>query len=366
MPLKASTFNGLNQRMETHEKLLAQLYAKGSMIGVMPNTPLSIEGMFVRNNYEIEPLRITALMPDGDIIDVNESVQINIPILYGNVYYLGVAKSEEFVEFESDDVPYIRPAYVCKIVTLEELKEGKMMPLSRFSVVNGNFTIDKDYELPYLFMGSSPTLLAKRDTISEQVLEISRHPKLVVPDAARLFSELFFELKTLNGDSQTERFIHILKKIVLAMEYFIMPQGDDKIPTVEPEMLDLTPFFEWLRQYLSKATEVLDNVVIEDNSIDYEKLKEEIKAEIYERINPELYERLINDLKVNLYDRLKTALTVDLTEYIDNVVSPHLKETITEEVRQQLKQPLYDELYEALYNALYVPEEEEELFIPKI
>ena len=366
MPLKTSTFKGLNSRMEAHEQLLGRLFSNGTIIGVIPNTPLNIEGVFVRNNYELEPLRITALMPDGSLIDINETVQVNIPILYGNVYYLAVAKSDELVEFESDDVPYMRPAYKYSIVPLEELKEGKMMPLTRFSVVNGTFSIDKDYELPHIFLGSSATLLERRDKIAEQLLEISRHPKLVVPDAVRLFAQLAFELKTLNGDSKTDRFVRLLKKVVLALEYFVMPQGDDKIPTVEPEILDLTPFFEWLNQYLSKSTEVLDNVVIEDNSIDYEKLKEEIKAEIYERVNPELYERLINDLKVNLYDRLKQALTIDLTEYIDNIVAPRLKETVTEEVRQALKQPLYDELYEALYNALYVPEEEEELFIPKI
>ena len=49
--------------------------------------------------------------------------------------------------------------------------------------------------------------------------------------------------------------------------------------------------------YLSGANTVLDGLVLEDDTIDYEALLAQAKQELYERLNPELYEKLLLQIK---------------------------------------------------------------------
>ena len=68
----------------------------------------------------------------------------------------------------------------------------------------------------------------------------------------------------------------------------------------QPSYTDIQSWLQWLDDYLGGAAVILDGVVLEDNTIDYEALLAQAKAELYERLHPELIEKLLADMKEEL------------------------------------------------------------------
>ena len=129
---------------------------------------------------------------------------------------------------------------------------------------------------------------------------------------------------------------------------------------------------------------VLDKVVLVDNTIDYEALLKQAKAELYAQLHEELIVKLLEETKEKLITLVKEEMqnalaqqTQALTDYINNEMKPVLMEELRTEMNRSLKlmeddlkenlyERLYQELFEHLFNALYVPEPESERFIPLI
>lgn len=366
MPLKAQTFEGLYRNIDTRDKLLLKLYGEGAQVGILPDTEVAVDGVFVRNTFEIDRLRITALLRDGNIIDADETMSISIPMLSGDAYYLGIAPSGESIAFESKDVRYLRPKYAYALLTMDELQRSSHMPIAKFRIDNNQFHIDSSYILPYLLIGGCQALLDYHKAVAEKLYALCQHPNLVDPDGHHTILQQLFDFKTLGSDTKTSEWAKRLQEIALSIDYFVMRPNSRQQELPQPSVLDLRPYLEWVLQFIDQAIGVLDTVVIEDNSIDYDKLKQEIKDEIYARVNPELYQRLIEDLQEKLRTELSEKLTATLSEYIATVVQPMMSEKLAAELSQSLQSELYPALYDALYQALYIPPEEEEDFMPMI
>ena len=131
---------------------------------------------------------------------------------------------------------------------------------------------------------------------------------------------------------------------------------------------DIVNWLNWLLGYLHSAETILDKVVLEDHSIDFDELKAQVKAELYERLYPELYERLYAELKPKLYAEISEELMAKLTDYIETRFKSELHDLLSGELSEELSEQLYERLYDSLYNALYVPteKEEQEEFVPLI
>ena len=132
------------------------------------------------------------------------------------------------------------------------------------------------------------------------------------------------------------------------------------------------------------AIAVLDKVVLEDNTIDYDALLKQAKAELYAQLHEELIVKLLAETKEELLKMVKEELenslaqqTQTLTDYINNTLKPSLQEHFIEEMKRSLAimeddlsekiyERLYEGLFEHLFNALYVPEPEDEKFVPLI
>ena len=139
-----------------------------------------------------------------------------------------------------------------------------------------------------------------------------------------------------------------------------------RIDIPAPNLNDVQQWLRWLQEYLTGAVSILDQVVLEDNTIDYMALLEQAKKELYERLNPELREALLLQIKEELREELQTRLSTTLTDFINDSVKPTLHDSLQSELDPSLHERLYTELYDALYNALFVPEAEEEAYFPMI
>ena len=153
---------------------------------------------------------------------------------------------------------------------------------------------------------------------------------------------------------------------------------------LEPKQSDVVQWLHWFSNFLAGAIVVLDKVVLEDNTIDYDALLRQAKAELYAQLHEELIEKLLAETKEELLKLVKEELqnslaqqTQTLIDYTNNTLKPSMQEHLHSEMKNSmielesvLKEKLYERLYEMLFehlfNALYVPEPESEKFVPMI
>ena len=176
-----------------------------------------------------------------------------------------------------------------------------------------------------------------------------------------------FMMKAYDMEGRVADFISLTQQIAQAIDYFIItPYTEEPIEIPKPVQADIMLWLRWLESYLAGAISVLDGLVLEDDTIDYEALLAQAKKELYEQLNPELYAKLLEDIKNELREELHDKLSATLTNYMDNTMKPDLGRILSQELNEKLYDKLYTELFEHLFNALYVPEPEEKEFIPMI
>ena len=385
MEITAQTFIGLEEKLDFQQRISIRAALGSTRMGLLPGAKLTCEGIFVKNTYEIERLECTALLPSGRIVDANEQAVVAIPMVFGDSYYLTVGLGEGTTVFEKDGVAYVRPHYEYAIKNLEETEDSDVMPLVHFLVKDGVFSIDTDYIPPCLMMTCDSHFEAYLRMYIGQMELISGHRNLEEGDGKRAMLRYLFVLKGFSVKNSVKDFIGQMQEIAQAIDYFIMrPHSEQPVEIAEPRQADIHLWLEWMSSYLSGAMTVLDQVVLEDNTIDYDALLRQAKAELYAQLHEELIVKLLAETKEELLRLVKEELqssldqqTRTLTDYVNNTMRPELHEQLEQEMKtevERLKDVLTDRLYEQLYtvlfehlfNALYVPEPEDEKFVPLI
>lgn len=370
MEMTAQTLAGMNQHIDFQQQVAIQAALGNTRVGLVPNAPFNNKGNFVRNTFEIENFRCMALLPSGRIIDADEQAVVTIPMLYGSQYYLTVGFGEELTEFEKEGVAYIRPQYTYQLNTLEELEGKEVIPVVRFSVNDGVFSVDDSYIPPTLQLVSDVRYQEHIQQLVSRLEALVTHEHMVDEFGTRALLHFLFLLKSYNLKNLTSDFVQFTQEIAQAVCYYILTphtQAEQavEIPTASPYDVEL--WLRWLDNYLGGAVSVLDQLVIEDHSIDFDELKAQIKAELYAQMTPELHDKLLSEIKEELRTELEQHLSETLTRYIEETLKPTLHDQLIEELDAELYQKLYDALYEALYNALFVPTvKEEDTFMPLI
>lgn len=368
MELTANTFKELANNLYTKQKI-ANCIANNNRIGILPDEKFDCTGNFVKNVLEIPHFRCLALLPSGQIIDAEEDVSVKIPILYGNKYYLTVGVGKEKITFDKKEVTLMRPQYVYGIHTLEEVEQSDLMPVMKFIVADGRFSINKNYIPPCLLINANEQFGNYVKQYTETLDSISSHANLEEGEAKRCILHYKFVLESYDPRHSTCELMQFLQEIAHALEYHIVrPNSENKpeIPSYTP--YDAEEWLNWFDNYLKGMVTILDNVVLEDHSIDYEQLKEDLRKEIYDRVYPELYEQIKKEILERFNPDMEKQIKEALTNYVDQDLRQQLDESLTEKLDKSLQEQLYPRLYDTLYDALYVPveEEEEKEYIPQI
>ena len=367
LELTADTFLNWEERLDFRQRLALQVALGHHRLGLLPEAEFRCKGIFVKNKLEIDHLRCLAVLPSGRIIDADEPVTIAIPMLYGNEYYLAVGIGEGQISFEKEDVPFTRPQYEYAILSMEEMQQADVFPLMRFNVKEGVFSIDESYIPAYLVLSSDERFKTYLDTYTDAIASLAQHANLEEGDSKRMLMRYQFLLKGYHLQQSVYEFVQLTEEIAQAIDYFIVtPHAEQPMPIPQPQSRDWQKWLEWFAGYLSAASSILDGVVLEDNTIDYEALLAQAKQELYDRLNPELYEKLLLSIKDELREEISQALTTTLTAYIHDTVRPELEQALGKQLYDYLFENLYLKLFDNLFNALYVPEPEEEKFIPQI
>ena len=357
-------------------------------MGRLPDMPFVCKGGFVKNHFEADNFRCMALLPSGKLVDADEDLSVDIPMLFGDRYYLTVGITDEQREFESEGIPYITPRYVYSIHTQEEIEQGDMLPLVRFKAKDGLLSIDTDFIPPCLVLETDDRFKAYANKFTDHVQRLAQHPNLEEGEGKRALLHYLFLLKGYDMRGSVEGFVTLMQEIAQAIDYYILSRHQEnpvEVPLVS--YVDIQLWLQWLDDFFSGTTTVLDAVVLEDNTIDYEALLAQAKAELYSRLHPELIEKLLADMKEELKTEVQQK-SEEITSYINETLRMELEKHLTgllqekgiqldndlnehvavmsNELSQSLFERMYFELFDNLYNALYVPEPEEEPFVPLI
>ncbi|MGM9759335.1 MAG: hypothetical protein ACI30I_04365 [Parabacteroides sp.] len=369
MEISAQTFIEFDENIARRQQVALRI-ANGNLCGLIPETPFQCHGLFVKNTLEIDPLVCMALLPSGRILHVDERVTVTIPMLYGDEYYLAGKIGEQQIGFDKETVPFVSPQSEFALYTLAELSQGDLFPVMKFKVNNGVFSIDDSYIPPHLVLAGDPRYAEYLQQFIGLVRVLAEHANLESGEGKRCLIRYTFLLKNYSQQNRVHDLFQLLQEIMQAVDYYVVsPHTDNPTPTQPGSLLDTAAWFVWLEGYLRGAATLLDKVVLEDHTIDFEALKEQVRIELYNKLYPELYENLKKELKDSLRKEIHDELYQSLTGYVNETLKPQLKELLKEELSDELYDKLFQELYEGLFKALYVPseeEEEEKEFIPLI
>lgn len=367
MELTAQTFLDMDANLDFRQQMAIRAALGEHCMGLLPDAPFNCSGSFYTNKFEITQFQCTALLPSGRILQADEPVSVTIPLLYGDIYYLTVGFGMGHTSFEKENVPYISPRYAYCIKSLEEVKEGDVLPIMRFVVKDGIFSVDQGFVPPCLLLSDNAAFKEFHHRYVESLRSLARHPNLREGDGQRSIQRYLFRMEAFDMRKKVSDFICFTQEIAYAVDYFIMtPNTEQPLEIPLPIEADVSRWLLWLDSYLNGAISVLDKVVLEDDSIDYEALLTQAKKELYDQLNPELYAKLLERIKDELHEELAKKLTTSLTAYMNETVKPEICRALGDELYQQLYDKLFSDLYEKLYNALYVPEEIEEDSLPII
>ncbi len=368
MSISAQTFVELDENLARRQQAVNRA-VNGNQFGLIPFTEFDNRGGFVRNKLEIEHLACMALLPSGKILHIDEKVVISVPLVYGDEYYLACGFGESETVFDVKTVPFRRPEYTYGIYTLKELEGTDLFPVMKFKVNDGVFLIDDTYIPPCLHLSSESRFRSYLEQLAEKVALLGEHANLESGEGKLAFQRYAYRLKKYDTNQRTYHFAQLTCEIAQAVDYYIVSPHTDTPVAIPPySEYDIVNWLNWLLGYLHSAETILDKVVLEDHSIDFDELKAQVKAELYERLYPELYERLYAELKPKLYAEISEELMAKLTDYIETRFKSELHDLLSGELSEELSEQLYERLYDSLYNALYVPteKEEQEEFVPLI
>lgn len=386
MEITAQTFIGLEQQLDLRQQIALRAALGNNQMGLLPGAVMNCNGIFAGSTFEIERLQCMAILPSGRIVNADERVAVPIPMLFGQRYYLTIGYGNEVTEFEKEGVSYVRPKYVYNIQTLEEVEAGDVMPLVRFEVKEGVFSIDKEFIPPCLMLSGDSRFKTYIERYIAAMETLARHKNMMEGDGKRLMYRYLFLLKAFNSQHLVKELADLTQEIVQAVDYFIVtPNENSQVEIPQPWKGDVQMWLDWVEHYLAGAASILDKVELEDNTIDFNALLAQAKKELYEQLHPELLEQLILQTKEELHQEMQ-QLTDNMTTYVRETLKKNLSDELTEDIdtrstalstrlsedvdkaEQNLSKSLYDKLFSDVYLGVYnvLHEENEEHFIPNI
>ena len=321
--------------------------AFGGRIGILPVTPFKCEASFVRGSLEVE-IDCMAVSPSGVLLQVSDHAVVRVPKLDPGEHYLGVGLGSEMSQFEVEETPFERPVYNYVFCSLEEVRDKDLVPVLKFKVDGGTLSICPEYIAPFFTASSDPRIRGFANEISDSLKKLVDHPNLTKIEARRALLNYAFLLGTGNLVDSVAEISRITKSLASSLKHYIngpFAEADCDIP--ELSLLDIQKWFSWLKSYLELSFATVEKVVIEDEKIDIDDLKAQIKAELSQEIMDQV--NTVVDEKVS---QLRDGLKAEIEEVLKDFVSGAFRQRLHDDLQGELSPQLYSELYDSLYQAL--------------
>lgn len=380
MEMTASVFEHWCDDVDALQMMAVSAAFGDGRMGLLPGTGYHADGGFVERTYELTGFKCTAKLPSGRIISVDEDLKLEMPSLNGPSWYLCVtASATEVHKFEKDGIPYSRPAYELLLLSPEEVETADVFPVKHFILSDGTLSVDEDFIPASLSFSSNPKYMEHTASISDRLKELTEHPNMEDGDCRRYLLHMLFRLRQVTPMSSVKSVLSLLQEVAQIADYYLVDGIGSSLESVPetvtrlrdddrrtPLPYDVASFLNWTEEYLSALGTLMNEVVLVDRTIDYEKLKKEIRDDVYEKLKEELAEQIYAELHDRLSDELSGKLTETLRAMFEERI-PVLREDLDTSLHDRLYPELYDAIYQALKDLLYKPEvSEEDTFQPLI
>lgn len=359
MMLTGELFSQMEAGFTARQQIAVHAAIGAGRCGVLPDTPLHMEGLFVRRVYEMTGLQCMAVLPSGCIIsaDADFTLPINIASDEDADYYVALGFGEGEHEYERDGVPYVSPEVCLYLLGSEEVEQADVLPIKHLRVREGALSVDEDYIVPVLSPATDTRYETHIHELAQRLKAIASHANMDKGDCKRAMLHYAFLLEAFNRQRSTYELMGLMEEIAQSVDYYIVDslgatidEVPEKVTTLRESdrrrlrMTDTGRYIKWLKDYLESQMLIMEKVVIAKPEIDIEALKREIKESLYQ----DLYEALC----AKLLEQLRQQLTEELPEPIIERVKQFLEENLRPELRSQLHTDLRDPLYTDLYEAL--------------
>lgn len=380
LEMTASVFEHWRDDLDALQMMaVSAAFGEGRM-GLLPGCEYRADGGFVERTFELTGFRCTAMLPSGRVISVDEDLKLEMPSLTGPSWYLCVTVSTTAVHtFEKDGIPYVRPVYELVILSPEEVKTADVLPIKHFILSDGMLNVDDGFIPASLYISSDDRYLQWNARISDRLKALAEHTNMEDGDCRRNLLHLLFRIQQITARSSVRSMVSLLQEMVQTTDYYIVGIIGGKLGSIpekvtelgdddrrNPLQYDIAAYLSWCEEYLTALGGLMDCVVVEDKSIDYDLLKREIRDDVYERLRAEISDQVYDDLHDRLSEELSGRLVGMLTGMLDERF-PMMREELETSLHDKLYPELYDAIYQALKDLLYKPEvPEEDTFHPLI
>lgn len=389
MELTSGVFVHQQHDFDNRQQLLLRAAIGSVGMGILPMYPLHVEGAFVGNTFEMNNLRLTALLPSGAVLSVDDDLTLTIVSqpLPECFVCVGPANGKTHC-FERDGIPYKAPVYELSLHSLDELERADesldVLPLKRLYVEGDLLNVDASYVPPMISTASHKAFGEFVSMYVELLTKLATHRNMEDGDGKRTLLHLCFRLQSLTGKESVVELVRLLRETDQALDYHIrlglggqqvLRQGSGQEPTRElaadprrvPHTNHIRAYLSWLKEFMNALLLSMDDVVTESRHIDVEALKRELYTQLLEQLKQQIDEKIRMELRDVVMPELTATITEKLQAYVDDRLRPKLKEVLYEALHDRL----YQELYPALFNALsgLVAKEEhqpEDVFTPLI
>ena len=365
MRLTARAMELAGENIELRQALTTRV-AFGSRSGILPVGQFKCEAAFVRGILELE-IECVAVSPSGVILQIADHAVIPVPHLDAGEHYLGVGLGVEMSQFEVEETPFERPSYRYEFRRLEELEDNDLVPVLRLTAQNDTLSIDPRYIAPFFEVRSDPRIAQAREEIYGKAKKLATHDNVTKVEVRRALLNYVFLLGTGNLLDSVIELARITKSLVSTLRYYIIEPFAESVPEIPHLFLqDIEKWFSWINEYLDLALATVDKVVIEDEKINLDALKAEVKAELSEELMQQ-----VNTVVDERVAQLRDSLKAEIEEVLKDFVSGAFRQRLHDDLQSELSPLLYDELYDKLYQALSElfekrKEENESTYIPLI
>ena len=361
MELTSDVFMHQQHDFDTRQQLMLRTAMGGVAMGILPMYPWQAEGRFVGNAFEMDHLKLTALLPSGAVISVDDDLRLTLSQKPGPECFvcIGVAAGQVHC-FERDGIPYQGPVYELSLHSPADLEEEggtDVLPLKRLYVEGNTLCVDAAYIPPVVSMDSHEAFSAFTGKYVKLLTDLTAHRNMEEGDCKRTLIHFRFRLQGLTGKEPVAGFMQLLRELDQALDYYIVSRlGGGHGPARDlaadvrriPHAYDIRAYLTWLDEYLTALLPLMDDVVVENHDIDMEALKREIRVQLTGELQQELYKRLSTEFRDVLVPEMAGTVTDRLRDFVDS----HLRPELQAELYGALRDGLYHDIYQALLEAL--------------
>ncbi len=384
MELTREVFIRQREDLEREWELVLKTALKKEGFGVLSGFERHIHGVFTGRVFEMNGLKLTALTINGRLLSVDDDLKADASCFKSPECFVCVQAAEgKTRSFERNGIPYTAPVYELRVLTSAELqgKSGEsVLPVARFYEKDGSLVMDERYIVPAFFMDGDSAFSSFLADFREILKDLLSHANLQNGEARRVLQQYMYGLSALKEDASVQAFTGLLKEIEQALDFHIVEvlgqtleslperiQQLRKDPRRLPTPYNVQDYLLWLKEFMADMPLILNEVVIEDHTIDPEQLKAAITAELHERLLDELQQRLY----AQLHDQLLTEITGKVTDSVTGLIQDQLRPELRSDIVRELQTPLYDKLHQTLYDELYgllrpKDNRQEDIFTPLI